>query len=192
MKYLSLTLSASLLIVSNTVSATSVCHLSEMTRGKFLYRSWSASVSLIPFVSSSSKEPMSKASAALTSPRGGINGGVYFSRYTCCQSIPLKNGCAFNSSAPLPRQPSLLLISRCSKPSNSDCNSRENVSGIPTFCNWLKKLNRIFTCTVQYTFSFSRNLYKIASNLPITHHIHIKLSEAKNYIFFYVVHLKIN
>jgi len=133
--YLSLTLSASLLIVSNTVSATSACHLSEITRGKFLYRSWSASVSLIPFVSSSSKEPMSKASAALTSPRGGIKGGVYFCRYTCCQSIPLKNGCAFNSSAPLPRQPSLLLISRCSKPSNNDRNSRENVSGNSTFCN---------------------------------------------------------
>lgn len=32
---------------------------------------------LIPFVSSSSKEPMSKASAAFTSPRGGISGGGY-------------------------------------------------------------------------------------------------------------------
>ena len=32
----------------------------------------------LPFVSSSSKEPMSKASAALTSPRGGIRGGGYF------------------------------------------------------------------------------------------------------------------
>lgn len=74
------TLSASLLIVSNTVSATSACHLSEMVRGKFLYSSWSASVSLIPLVSSSSKEPISKASAAFTSPRGGISGGVYFWR----------------------------------------------------------------------------------------------------------------
>lgn len=35
---------------------------------------------LIPFVSSSSKEPMSKASAAFTSPRGGISGGGYCSR----------------------------------------------------------------------------------------------------------------
>jgi len=35
---------------------------------------------LIPFVSSSSKFPISKASAALTSPRGGINGGVDFNK----------------------------------------------------------------------------------------------------------------
>lgn len=35
---------------------------------------------LIPFVSSSSKEPMSKASAAFTSPRGGISGGGYCGR----------------------------------------------------------------------------------------------------------------
>ena len=35
---------------------------------------------LIPFVSSSSNDPMSKASAALTSPLGGINGGGYFCR----------------------------------------------------------------------------------------------------------------
>ena len=35
-------------MVWNTVSATSACHLSEMTRGKFLYNSWSASVSLMP------------------------------------------------------------------------------------------------------------------------------------------------
>lgn len=33
---------------------------------------------LMPFVSSSSKEPMSKASAALTSPLGGIRGGEYW------------------------------------------------------------------------------------------------------------------
>ncbi len=32
----------------------------------------------IPLVSSSSNEPISKASAALTSPRGGISGGGYF------------------------------------------------------------------------------------------------------------------
>lgn len=135
MKYLSRTLSASLLIVSNTVSATSACHLSEITRGKFLYRSWSASVSLIPFVSSSSKEPMSKASAALTSPRGGIKGGVYFWRYTCCQSIPLKNGWSLSSDAPSPWQPRRWLMSRWSRPSNNDRNSRENVSGNSTFCN---------------------------------------------------------
>ena len=35
---------------------------------------------LIPFVSSSSKFPISKASAALTSPRGGMRGGGYFNR----------------------------------------------------------------------------------------------------------------
>lgn len=33
---------------------------------------------LMPLVSSSSKEPMSKASAAFTSPRGGIKGGEYW------------------------------------------------------------------------------------------------------------------
>lgn len=38
------------------------------------------SSTLIPFVSSSSKEPMSKASAAFTSPRGGISGGGYCGR----------------------------------------------------------------------------------------------------------------
>lgn len=32
---------------------------------------------LMPLVSSSSNEPISKASAALTSPRGGIRGGGY-------------------------------------------------------------------------------------------------------------------
>lgn len=54
---------------------------------------------LIPFVSSSSKFPISKASAALTSPRGGINGGINFNKYTCFQSTSLKNGCSFTSSA---------------------------------------------------------------------------------------------
>lgn len=34
----------------------------------------------MPLVSSSSKEPMSKASAAFTSPLGGINGGEYYRR----------------------------------------------------------------------------------------------------------------
>lgn len=97
--FLCSTLSASKLIVSNTVSATSFCHLSEMTSGKFLYRSWSASVSLMPLVSSSSKEPISKASAAFTSPLGGMRGGVYFWRYTCCQSMPAKKVCSFTSSA---------------------------------------------------------------------------------------------
>lgn len=53
---------------------------------------------LMPLVSSSSNEPISKASAAFTSPLGGIRGGVYFCRYTCCQSSPEKNGCSFNSS----------------------------------------------------------------------------------------------
>ena len=37
-------------------------------------------LTLIPFTSSSSKEPMSKASAAFTSPLGGINGGGYWER----------------------------------------------------------------------------------------------------------------
>lgn len=165
LRWVFFTLSASLLIVSNTVSATSACHLSEMTRGKFLYRSWSASVSLIPFVSSSSKEPMSKASAALTSPRGGIKGGVYFCRYTCCQSIPLKNGCAFNSSVPLPRQPSLLLTSRCSKPSNSDRNSRENVSGNSTFCKRLKNCSNLWA----YVFFQRESLSKSFKSSPIVH-----------------------
>lgn len=52
----------------------------------------------MPLVSSSSNEPISNASAALTSPLGGIRGGVYFCKYTCCQSSPSKNGCSFNSS----------------------------------------------------------------------------------------------
>ena len=43
-------------------------------------RGQARSSTLIPFVSSSSKEPMSKASAAFTSPRGGISGGGYCSR----------------------------------------------------------------------------------------------------------------
>ena len=33
---------------------------------------------IIPFVSSSSKDPISKASAAFTSPLGGMSGGGYF------------------------------------------------------------------------------------------------------------------
>ena len=36
----------------------------------------SCTLTLIPFVSSESNEPMSKASAALTSPLGGMRGGV--------------------------------------------------------------------------------------------------------------------
>lgn len=36
------------------------------------------SFTLMPLVSSSSKEPMSKASAAFTSPLGGIKGGEYY------------------------------------------------------------------------------------------------------------------
>ena len=56
-------------------------------------------LTLMPLVSSSSKEPMSKASAALTSPLGGMSGGGYFCRYTWVQSTPLKNGCSFTSWA---------------------------------------------------------------------------------------------
>ena len=56
-------------------------------------------LTLIPLVSSSSKFPISNASAALTSPRGGINGGTNFNRWTCFQSISLKYGCSFTSSA---------------------------------------------------------------------------------------------
>lgn len=52
----------------------------------------------MPLVSSSSNEPISNASAAFTSPLGGIRGGVYFCKYTCCQSSPAKNGCSFSSS----------------------------------------------------------------------------------------------
>ena len=52
-----------------------------------------------PLVSSSSNEPMSKASAALTSPRGGMSGGGYFWWYTWFQSTPAKNGCSFTSLA---------------------------------------------------------------------------------------------
>ena len=122
-------LSYSWFIVSNTVSETlkykwdhvfvlckaiyftSFCHRSDMTRGKFLYNSWSASVSFKPLVSSSSKDPMSKASAALTSPLGGIRGGGYFCWYTCTQSTPVKKGWVFSSSAPCPPHPSLLSTS---------------------------------------------------------------------------------
>ncbi len=38
---------------------------------------WRVCFTLMPLVSSSSKEPMSKASAAFTSPLGGIKGGEY-------------------------------------------------------------------------------------------------------------------
>lgn len=130
-------LSVSALIASNTVSATSCCHLSDTIILKSWYCSWSWSVSynhhiqllnictstisvsntgcdsiqtirhsadgerctLMPLVSSSSKLPISKASAALTSPLGGTMGGVYFCKYTSCQSVPSKNACSFNSLA---------------------------------------------------------------------------------------------
>lgn len=52
---------------------------------------------LMYFVSSSSNEPMSKASAALTSPRGGMRGGGYLRRYTNCQSMPRKKSCSRTS-----------------------------------------------------------------------------------------------
>lgn len=45
--------------------------LKEIVIEKWIY-------TLYPLVSSSSNDPISKASAALTSPRGGVNGGVYF------------------------------------------------------------------------------------------------------------------
>uniref|UniRef100_A0A6B0UZ86 Putative secreted protein n=1 Tax=Ixodes ricinus TaxID=34613 RepID=A0A6B0UZ86_IXORI len=136
-------LSASRLTVSKTVSAISCCHRSEITTGKFLYSSWSASVSLIPLVSSSSKEPMSKASAAFTSPLGGIRGGGYFCRYTSCQSMPPKNEWLFTSSAPCPRQPSRLSTSRCSSPSRSSFSSAEKLSGSSTF---MVKVIRSISC----------------------------------------------
>ena len=109
------TLLTCLVCIGWYVRLTSFCHLSDMTRGKFLYNSWSASVSFNPFVSSSSKEPMSKASAALTSPRGGMRGGGYFCWYTWTQSTPVKKGWFLSSSAPCPPQPSLLSTSLCSK-----------------------------------------------------------------------------
>lgn len=40
---------------------------------------------------------MSKASAAFTSPRGGISGGGIRRKYTVCQSIEAKKGCSFTS-----------------------------------------------------------------------------------------------
>jgi len=59
-------------------------HLSQMSQWEATLlehaKQLQANLTLIPFVSSSSKDPMSKASAALTSPRGGINGGGYFCR----------------------------------------------------------------------------------------------------------------
>lgn len=51
---------------------------------------------LMPFVSSSSKEPMSKASAAFTSPRGGIRGGGY------CRRERGFRGVAARAPVPLP------------------------------------------------------------------------------------------
>lgn len=109
----------------------------------------------MPLVSSSSNEPMSNASAALTSPLGGIRGGVYFCKYTCCQSRPAKKGCSFNSSDlqneinnkyyipsnvekwsyPLPRHPILSFISRCKRPSKRSFKLLEKESGSSTFCN---------------------------------------------------------
>lgn len=117
-----------------------------MVNGKYRYNSWSVSVSLIPFVSSSSNEPISNASAAFTSPRGGINGGVYFCIYTWCQSIPAKNGCSLISSAPRPRHPKRLSTSRISRPSSKHFSSLLNESGSSTFCktNWEQMISYKF------------------------------------------------
>ena len=65
----------------NAVPQTSFCHRDDTTKPNSLYNSWSLSQSLMPFVSSSSKLPMSNASAAFTSPLGGINGGTYCKQY---------------------------------------------------------------------------------------------------------------
>lgn len=53
---------------------TSGCHTANHSRCKELVV---VNLTLIPLVSSSSKEPMSNASAAFTSPLGGIKGGEY-------------------------------------------------------------------------------------------------------------------
>lgn len=141
-------------------------YLSDMVNGKNLYISTSASVNLIPLVSSSSNEPMSNASAAFTSPRGGINGGVYFCIYTWCQSMPLKKLCSLISSAlsyrnynkerfnvyftkmlrlnyPRPLQPNRLSTSRISRPSRRFFKSLLNESGSSTFCNSVFLINFI-------------------------------------------------
>lgn len=55
---------------------------------------------LIPLVSSSSNEPISKASAALTSPRGGIKGGGYWKIQTSMVQ--------FSDDRMAPSQPNIL------------------------------------------------------------------------------------
>ena len=78
---------------------------------------------LIPFVSSSSKEPMSKASAAFTSPRGGINGGGY------CGGT----GARHQHPAPEhPTRPRLWAVTFCKK---TICQSRERKKGL-SFTSW--------------------------------------------------------
>jgi hypothetical protein len=56
-------------------------------------------LTFIFFTSSSSKTPISYVSAALTSPRGGMSGGLSRRRKTVCQSTFAKNRCDFSSSA---------------------------------------------------------------------------------------------
>lgn len=79
---------------------------------------------LIPFVSSSSKEPMSKASAAFTSPRGGISGGGYCGR----------TGAGHQHRAGAPRRPASPgpPVTFCKK---TICQSRERKKGL-SFTSW--------------------------------------------------------
>lgn len=78
---------------------------------------------LIPFVSSSSKEPMSKASAAFTSPRGGISGGGYCGRTRAGH----QHGQGLQSTAS-PGPP----VTFCKK---TICQSRERKKGL-SFTSW--------------------------------------------------------
>lgn len=117
-------------------------------------------------MSSSSNEPISNASAALTSPRGGIR-GAGISAHTPAASrgpqrmdvlllhrIYKKNGNLVvnprkfrfdkkrlqSSTYPLPQQPILLSVSLTRSRSRRSRNSGENESGSSTFCmNYYKE-----------------------------------------------------
>lgn len=71
-------LTASCFISKHMTDADSICGVRQWVINVF--GCVRAGFTLMPLVSSSSKEPMSKASAAFTSPLGGIKGGEYCGR----------------------------------------------------------------------------------------------------------------
>lgn len=78
----------------------------------------------MPFVSSSSKEPMSKASAAFTSPRGGISGGGY------CGGRGLASARARPAGHPRPGPP----VPSAGRPSASPASGRRGSPSPPGPC----------------------------------------------------------